>query len=402
MVDENVAVETFDTDASLRAVSRRRFGGLVAGGIIAAAAVLHSAPSAGARQAVGYYRTTADVNLRAGAGTTFAIVAVIPYNSLLTTTGAPQNGFLSTTYNGKPGWVSASFLTVSNGGSSDSPDPYQDFSRTARVSAATNFRYGATTQSSVISVLAGGTTVNIGTQVINGFRAVKYNGQLGWMIDTALVPGGGTTPPPGGGVASYINSPANFRMDPSYGNNVIRVLPAGTAVTNTGNVSGDFVQVTTPGDIGWVFKGLVTAGTAPGGNPAPNGPPTAATTTAALNLRASASTSAQILTVIPAGAAITIYGAAVNGFFQASWNGKTGYASASFIQTGTSGGGTTVSYRATAALNLRQQASATSALLGVVPSGAVFNGSPSSSNGYTSVTYRGVTGYVLSSFLVRA
>ncbi len=327
MIDDNVAVETMDRDTTPRTVTRRRFAGMVAGGAIAAVAALRAAPSAGARQAVGYYRTTTAVNLRSGAGTTFSVLAVIPFNSLLTTTGAAQNGFLSTRYNGISGWVSTSFLTVSNGGSSDSPDPYQDFSRTARVSAATNFRYGASTQSSVISVLAGGTTVNIGTQVVNGFRAVKYNGQLGWMIDGALVPGGGT-PPPGGGVASYINAPANFRMDPSYSNNVIRVLPTGTAVTTTGNVSGDFVQVTTPGDIGWVFKGLVTAGPVPGG--------------------------------------------------------------------------TSVSYRATASLNLRQQASATSALLGVVPSGAVFNGAPTSSNGYTSISYRGVTGYVLSAYLVRA
>lgn len=58
-------------------------------------------------------RTTANVNFRKGAGTTFAVIAVIPSGTLVTLVSAtPQNGFLNITFNGTNGWSSATYLTA--------------------------------------------------------------------------------------------------------------------------------------------------------------------------------------------------------------------------------------------------------------------------------------------------
>lgn len=53
--------------------------------------------------------------------------------------------------------------------------------------------------------------------------------------------------------------------------------------------------------------------------------------TANLNLRATGSTSAKILSTIPKGTQISVTGPAVNGWFPVSYNGKTGYVKGSFL-----------------------------------------------------------------------
>jgi uncharacterized protein YraI len=68
-------------------------------------------------------RTTANVNLRKGAATSFAVIAVIPSGTLVTLVSAtPQNGFLNITFSGTNGWSSATYLAAvaSTGGSSSS------------------------------------------------------------------------------------------------------------------------------------------------------------------------------------------------------------------------------------------------------------------------------------------
>jgi cell wall-associated NlpC family hydrolase len=94
-------------------------------------------------------RTTANVNLRKGAGTTFAILAVIPSGTEVTLLSAvAQNGFLNIAFNGTAGWSSATYLTevASSGGSSGggtvsldgAPSPDNAI---ARAQAAVGFSY---------------------------------------------------------------------------------------------------------------------------------------------------------------------------------------------------------------------------------------------------------------------
>lgn len=90
--------------------------------------------------------TTANLNLRRGAKTTFAVVAVIPEGSEVTLVDAtPVNGFLRIDWNGKVGWSSATYLEPSNGESSDDPvdvngPPSRD-NTIARAKAAVGFSY---------------------------------------------------------------------------------------------------------------------------------------------------------------------------------------------------------------------------------------------------------------------
>lgn len=99
-------------------------------------------------------RTTANVNFRKGAGTTFAVIAVIPSGTLVTLLSAtPQNGFLNIAFNGTNGWSSATYLTAvtasgsggssggSSGGTVSLDGPPSPANALARAMAAVGFSY---------------------------------------------------------------------------------------------------------------------------------------------------------------------------------------------------------------------------------------------------------------------
>jgi uncharacterized protein YraI len=100
-------------------------------------------------------RTTANVNFRKGAGTTFSVIAVIPSGTLVTLVSAtPQNGFLNITFNGTSGWSSATYLTAvtsggtggssgsgSSGGTVNLDGPTSPDNALARAKAAVGFSY---------------------------------------------------------------------------------------------------------------------------------------------------------------------------------------------------------------------------------------------------------------------
>jgi cell wall-associated NlpC family hydrolase len=94
-------------------------------------------------------RTTSNVNLRKGAGTSFAVLAVIPSGTIVTLLSpVAQNGFLNIEFNGTSGWSSATYLTevaaTGTGGSSGAvsidgaPSPDNAI---ARAKAAVGFSY---------------------------------------------------------------------------------------------------------------------------------------------------------------------------------------------------------------------------------------------------------------------
>lgn len=97
--------------------------------------------------------TTANLNLRKGAGTSYSVISVIPSGSEVTLIdAAPTNGFLHIDWNGTKGWSSASYLkesTTSGGssgstgstGSTDVDGPASRDNTIARAQAAMGFSY---------------------------------------------------------------------------------------------------------------------------------------------------------------------------------------------------------------------------------------------------------------------
>src|SRR3954454_9272057 len=80
---------------------------------------------------------------------------------------------------------------------------------------------------------------------------------------------------------------------------------------------------------------------------------TSATTTDALNLRTGPSLADGVITVIPVGAQVTLTGKSSNGFRGVSWNGRRGWAYATYLAVNETPASPHASAITTDALNLR-------------------------------------------------
>jgi uncharacterized protein YraI len=140
--------------------------------------------------------------------------------------------------------------------------------------------------------------------------------------------------------------------------------------------------------------------------------PATSTTTANLNLRSQPSAGSSVLTVMPRAGSIQITGPAVNGWFPVSYGGKTGFASAQYINppqtTGDSTGGTTnpTSPYATSTsntpgttLNFRSGPGTSNSVLGSIPHGTSLTITGAAQNGWIPVSYNGKTGYVSAQYV---
>ena len=202
-----------------------------------------------------------------------------------------------------------------------------------KTTTALNFRSGPGTSYSVIAVIPAGTVVAHTGAIQNGFYEVGYNGTYGWTHRDYLAPVGSGPSQPADPVVvgnARTTSAVNLRSGPSTGHQVLRVVAADTWVGVSGTVQNGFRYVVHSGQAGWIFDQYLSwAIDGPSGEQPYD--PNFATTTAALNLRAEASTGAKVLAVMPANARVRLLGGYANGFRQVSYNGTTGWAYAAYL-----------------------------------------------------------------------
>lgn len=140
-------------------------------------------------------KTTANVNLRAGASTDDKILHVIPKgSSVVVQLATPTNGFYKVKHDGTVGWMSGQYGQPT-GGESDPVATDQTFTATADV----NLRNGPGTTYEVIAVVPTGKTVKVVNDTPqNGFYNVDYNGKVGWSSGKFYTQGAGGGSDPGG------------------------------------------------------------------------------------------------------------------------------------------------------------------------------------------------------------
>jgi uncharacterized protein YraI len=243
MVDLNPHdVASYDVKST--AMSRRSFNWSILGGALAAlgagAGGLHGGQAVLAEES-SHYRTTSSVNFRRGPSTQRSIIMVLPEGAILTSLGAMKAGFRKVSYLGAVGWVHTDFLTVSNGGSTDTPVP----TGFAVTTSTVNFRQQPSTSAKVLGVLQAGTSVEVFDYRSGGFRMAGYAQMMGWISEQYLAEGGA----PEGYVIT--STALNLRTSPSLSASVIVVMPPNTAVRWTDEVSNGFRRVNFRGTNGW-------------------------------------------------------------------------------------------------------------------------------------------------------
>lgn len=141
-------------------------GGWVLASLVVEAAVAGDPPITG----VGY--TSANVNLRSGPGTGYAVLRVVPTGSQIGTSTTVKNGFRYVSHEGLGGWMSDSFISPTN------PDDQGGNYRTA--TANLNLRAEPSTSAKVLTVIPKGARVQLLHTQVGQFANVNYGGYQGW------------------------------------------------------------------------------------------------------------------------------------------------------------------------------------------------------------------------------
>lgn len=345
----------FRQPRAVRAVQRRTLALMAALLVVTAAAgAIGPAPQ---RALAAAATTTADLNLRSAASLNASILAVMPAGATVEVIGDADDGFYPVSFGGTRGYAWAEFLSI--GGGNAAPPPVSGPSTgSARTTADLNLRSSPTLSADVLTVIPSGGAVSLLGESENGFSRVTYAGTTGWAYATYLTSGGNAPDPapaapqapaaPGVTGSAVTTADLNLRAAPNTSSEVLAVMPYGASVTLTGQSQNAFYAVRHQGTEGWAHSDYLSVGAtaAPTPGPAPaqpaqpapsgspeQGPMGTAYTTVDLNLRGGASTSTDVITVIPSGAAVLMTGQSQAGFYAVNYNGSSGWAYATYLTT---------------------------------------------------------------------
>ena len=295
----------------------------------------------------------------------------------------------------------------------------------------------------VLSSFPEGTAVEVGRGPItapDGSRwyPVSVAGLTGYMDETYLAPAGstaapspaGTTTPATTAETATATEAVNLRAEPRPDAPVLLVVPAGGALSRTGDVVDGFAPVAYEGATGWAAIAFLTLGaTAPDTAATASVEPepaatadatatpgaeagTAASATDLLNLRGGPSYDDDVLRVLPPGAPLTVTGPATAGFLPVLYNGTTGWVDAAYLERDAAaaapeatqapeGGsdGATGTATTTDTVNLRAGPSEADPVSVVLPAGATLETTGAPQDGFYPVAFADRTGWVADAFL---
>ena len=196
----------------------------------------------------------------------------------------------------------------------------------------------------------------------------------------------------------------NLRAEPNIEAEILTVVPAGAEVSVAADAQpeSDFLPVTFEGQEGWAHLAYLLAGS-----------DNLATVVEDLNLRTDPNLESDVLTVMPAGSQVRVFGTAEDAdggaWSKVRFADSTGWASAEFLASGDAGNATSGASAASGEerialvdLNLRAGPSTEDAVLLVIPAGGSLTlTQEGAENGLVTAVFDGTSGWVAAEFIAR-
>jgi uncharacterized protein YgiM (DUF1202 family) len=272
------------------------------------------------------HTTTAELNLRRGAGTTYGIQKVLAQGTAVTAL-ATQGSWTRVTAGTATGWVSSAYLKqISAATTAPAPaKPSAASSAVFKTAANLNLRSGAGTGSRVLKVLSKGTSVTV-VSVKGTWSQVKAGSTTGWVSTSYLATPAAAAAPAGTTAltaSSYrTTTTVNVRKGPSDAQAVVKILAKGAVVTVDAR-NGAWRRVAVGSTTGWAPASQLTDGTVAAS--------ASTSTTAAVNFRKGPSTTYASHGMLRAGTKVTVNG--TSGLWKkVTYAGKTGYIHGAYLK----------------------------------------------------------------------
>ncbi|WP_181372681.1 SH3 domain-containing protein [Geobacillus thermodenitrificans] len=297
------------------------------------------------------YQTTANLNMRTGAGTKYKIVLTIPKGKTVKATEKLGDWYkVSYEYSEKgkkytkTGWVSGSYLSEYN--------QYKNISGTYFFTKKASFLYSVPKQQGSTVKLTDGNGLYSTRMVINSigqtWYEVTFNGKKLYVSANDVTK---VAPQQFSETKYQVKNDAALYAAPGSAHNRLMTIPKGTVVSSSLNI-GSWYEVTYKGKKGYVHSAELakyapapssgSSNPAPGQSAQPNNPSSSTITEtgmsgrtfavrANLNVRKQPSTSADLLATIPKGTIVVPTHRTSNGWYKLKYAGKTGYVSGDYI-----------------------------------------------------------------------
>lgn len=249
----------------------------------------------------------------------------------------------------------------------------------------------------------------------NGFCKIIYQGVTGFAFASNL-----SETAPDTTHKEYVtyyvvncNEYITLRTQPDTSASAVCRLPLGASVSYVSTADNGFYKVIYNGKTGYALSSYLSQDP-DASHAVPPSSSTSSTTVYAtcyvvncqesITLRTSPSTKASEIRQIPLGAAVSYVGTASNGFYKVIYNGKTGYALASYLSF-SQPAGFTYSTRYMTVVNCQQSITLRTAPttkaseICQMPLGSVVEYLGPAENGFLAVAYNGRVGYALANYL---
>jgi uncharacterized protein YraI/peptidoglycan/xylan/chitin deacetylase (PgdA/CDA1 family) len=227
---------------------------------------------------------------------------------------------------------------------------------TAMTSSYLNLRSAPATTSSILMIVPPEVALTVSGEMSGGYFPVVYGENAGW-VSTELVQVDMHAEPAAAasfdenkllpeGMATLVES-VNLRTGPGTEHDALRVIDAGTEVEATGEFDGAYEKVRLGEEEGWVRSVYVDRGPEPKGDELRQAeimaaavaaghplvaPGMAMVADAEIVLRAEPSASSQKVEVVPINSSLTLTGNQADGFLEAQYGSKTGWAAAGYLR----------------------------------------------------------------------
>jgi cell wall-associated NlpC family hydrolase len=389
---------------------------------------------------------------RAKANTSADIITVLKEGTVLDLRGDASGNWQPVYCDGAKGYVHTGYISYDLGDAGSDTGGDSSSGTGASTGIATigdtngdglRCRSGAGFDASVIVVLREGSTVELTGDPVGVWQPVNCAGRAGYVHSDYLLYNGGDAPgsaddgsSSGGGggnvTGSAVVSGTNggglrCRADASFDAAILMVLPEGASVDLRGNAEGVWQPVFCAGNRGFVhsdylsFGGGDSGGDSSGSGGGSNSSLTAGdvaevsgTNGDGVRFRSGPSTSSAVISVLREGTVVDVIDGSTGDWVAVSYNGSDGYVHMDYLvlsdgsssdggsnQAPSSGGGLSEGDHAVtlASLNLRYDPSFSAGVAAVAPEGTVVEITGGPSNGFYSVDWDGLKGWMHGDYL---